>query len=112
MANESNPRPEPEATILMSSTALKRPEPPPAAVRLHYIVRAVGDQWEVVFEDVGQTIVFPTKHDALLEARSQARERWSAHGQPSRVSQVLPDGSMTMVALYGSDTPAEKPASP
>jgi hypothetical protein len=110
MANDSNPRPEPEATILMSSTALKRPEPPPAPVRLHFIVRAVGDQWEVVFENVGQTIVFPTKHDALLEARSQARERWSVHGHPSRVSQVMPDGTLLMVALYGSDIPADKPA--
>lgn len=110
MSNDSPPRPEPSATILMSSTALKRPEPPPAPVRLHFIVRAVGDQWEVVFENVGQAIVFPSKQEALLEARSQARERWSAHGQPSRVSQVMPDGTMLMVALYGSDTPAEKPA--
>jgi hypothetical protein len=110
MANDSPQRPESEATVLMSSTALKRPEPPPAPVRLHFIVRAVGDQWEVVFEDVGQAVVFPTKQEALLEARSQARERWSAHGHPSRVSQVMPDGSTLMVALYGSDTPTEKPS--
>lgn len=112
MANEPN-RPDPEATIMMSSTALKRPEPKQApntsANRLVYVVRPSGDAWEVVAGEGGGIHQYASKQEALMAARTDARERWSAHGQPSRVTMEI-DGVTQMVALYGSDIPVEKPS--
>jgi hypothetical protein len=113
MANEPNRPPDPEATIMMSSTALKRPEPKPApntsANRLVYVVRASGDGWEVVAGEGGGIAQYATRQEAVMAARTDARERWSAHGQPSRVTMEI-DGATQMLALYGSDIPYEKPA--
>jgi hypothetical protein len=114
MANDTNPPPDRHATVMMSSTALRRPDPPKlapstSASRLVYVVRPAGEQWEVVAGEGADLARYPTKSEALLSARTQARERWSAHGQPSRVTLEI-DGATQMVALYGSDTPVEKPA--
>jgi hypothetical protein len=115
MANDTNRPPDRDATVMMSSTALKRPDPPKlapstAANRLVYLVRPAGEQWEVVAGEEGGAELHATKSEALLAARSQARERWSAHGQPSRVTLEVEGGATQMVALYGSDIPFEKPA--
>ena len=113
MANDTNRPPDPEATIMMSSTALKRPEPKQApntsANRLVYVVRVSGDHWEVVAGEGGGIAQYASKQEALMAARTEARERWSAHGQPSRVTMEI-DGVTQMIALYGSDIPYEKPA--
>jgi hypothetical protein len=112
MANDTNRPPDRDATVMMSSTALKRPEPKLApstsADRLVYVVRPAGAQWEVVAGEGHDAELHATKHEALLAARTQARERWSAHGQPSRVTLEI-DGATQMVALYGSDIPVDKP---
>lgn len=116
MANDTNRPPDRDATVMMSSTALKRPDPPKLAAstsanRLVYVVRPAGAQWEVAAGEGHDAELHATKHEALLAARTQARERWSAHGQPSRVTLEL-DGATQMVALYGSDIPVgnDKPA--
>jgi hypothetical protein len=114
MANDTNRPTDRDATIMMSSTALKR-EPPKvapstSASRLVYVVRPAGEQWEVVAGEGGETRAYGSRHDALIAARTEARERWSAHGQPSRVTLEL-EGATQMVALYGSDLPVgDKPA--
>jgi hypothetical protein len=101
------PPPRPDATVIMSVQAVVAPVPlrPSEPRRLLYLVRAVGNRWEVFYGHTAERELFANRADALAAARAAARLHWSTQGKPSGVN-VEVDGAFRLSALYGTETPA------
>jgi hypothetical protein len=61
--------------------------PARSRVRFFYVVRPIGEQWEVTFSETegGSVFVYATRHEALQVARGAAKLHWETRQEFSGV---------------------------
>ena len=72
--------------------------------RVYYVVRPVGDQWELSFAHGAEPgVLFATPAAALVVADDAARRHWELRHEPCAVRLESPGGAPREGAHYGDD---------